>query len=139
MDEWSKDFWAMMDDVASQVERLLDDFSRDITEAVNAVTEISEVMAEQMQTAFFNEIEQYVNDLVEPVLGVCLGGLEELFDEATQPVMHTVEPLINEHPTCVGCRHYHGQSYGGQMLVCGMHPYGWDGEKCPDWQSVWMD
>jgi hypothetical protein len=35
-------------------------------------------------------------------------------------------------PACQGCRHFHGASYGGNFLVCGMHPYGWDGEKCPD-------
>jgi hypothetical protein len=21
-------------------------------------------------------------------------------------------------------------------LVCGMYPYGWDGDKCPDWEST---
>lgn len=35
---------------------------------------------------------------------------------------------------CQGCCHYHGQTYGGELLVCGMHPYGVEGEHCPDWQ-----
>jgi hypothetical protein len=43
--------------------------------------------------------------------------------------------------TCIGCGHYHGQTYGqGQQtrvrLVCGFHPYGWTaGGGCPDWQE----
>ncbi len=36
---------------------------------------------------------------------------------------------------CEGCDHYHGQTYGGNFLVCGMHPYGVQDEHCPDWQS----
>lgn len=35
---------------------------------------------------------------------------------------------------CRGCCHYHGQTYGGTRLVCGMHPYGVEEETCPDWQ-----
>ncbi|MBF2077137.1 MAG: hypothetical protein IGR76_01090 [Synechococcales cyanobacterium T60_A2020_003] len=36
---------------------------------------------------------------------------------------------------CQGCRHYHGRSYGGTMLICGMHPYGVEEETCGDWES----
>lgn len=36
---------------------------------------------------------------------------------------------------CKGCCHYHGQKYGGNLLVCGMHPYGVEEEHCPDWQE----
>lgn len=40
---------------------------------------------------------------------------------------------------CVGCQNYHGQAYGLQQarrvaLICGLHPYGWQGSlPCPDW------
>lgn len=47
--------------------------------------------------------------------------------------MGSVSPA---NPSCVGCRHYHGQAYNGVMFVCGMYPYGWEGEeKCPDRES----
>ncbi|WP_193199766.1 hypothetical protein [Nostoc sp. MG11] len=36
---------------------------------------------------------------------------------------------------CIGCDNYHGQYYGGNMLVCGIHARGWDGENCPDYQQ----
>ncbi len=40
-----------------------------------------------------------------------------------------------KHPACVGCSNYHGHSYGGNLLVCAMHPYGWKNENCPDWET----
>jgi hypothetical protein len=36
---------------------------------------------------------------------------------------------------CVGCCHYHGQIYGGNHLVCAMHPYGVESDTCSDWQA----
>jgi hypothetical protein len=41
---------------------------------------------------------------------------------------------------CRGCVHYHGIAYGQTrdsrtLLICGIHPYGWHGHICPDWQS----
>ncbi|MGF1481708.1 MAG: hypothetical protein ACFB4I_19870 [Cyanophyceae cyanobacterium] len=41
---------------------------------------------------------------------------------------------------CQGCLHYHGKAYGQSrakrtILVCGFHPYGWNGQSCPDWRE----
>jgi hypothetical protein len=41
---------------------------------------------------------------------------------------------------CQGCVHYHGIAYGytkanRAVLICGFHPYGWQGEVCPDWRG----
>lgn len=49
-------------------------------------------------------------------------------------VYHTpkIEPSDRFHPACIGCQNYHGHLYGRNLLVCGMHPYGWDDEHCPD-------
>jgi hypothetical protein len=42
------------------------------------------------------------------------------------------EPPKPQAPTiCQNCRNYHGQSYGGNFMVCGIHPYG-NGEDCSD-------
>lgn len=40
---------------------------------------------------------------------------------------------------CRGCRHYHGRSYHGNFLVCGIHPYGVETETCSDWESKSKD
>jgi len=35
--------------------------------------------------------------------------------------------------TCQGCQNYHGETYNGNRLICGIHPYGWDDDHgCPD-------
>ena len=35
--------------------------------------------------------------------------------------------------SCKHCKYYHGESYGGNVLVCGIYPYGQ--ENCPDFDS----
>jgi len=36
---------------------------------------------------------------------------------------------------CQGCCFYHGQTYNGNRLICGLHPYGAEDDYCADWQS----
>jgi len=36
---------------------------------------------------------------------------------------------------CDGCTNYHGQSYGGNKLVCAIHPTGTGGDTCGDWEG----
>jgi hypothetical protein len=46
--------------------------------------------------------------------------------------------LLEDHTpkVCQGCCHYHGHSYGGERLICAMHPYGVDQEECGDRQEA---
>ncbi|MEH2355977.1 hypothetical protein [Nostoc sp.] len=39
------------------------------------------------------------------------------------------------HFPCSCCRYYHGSSYGGVTLNCAIHPEGYEGNQCPDWQA----
>jgi hypothetical protein len=58
--------------------------------------------------------------------------LELLRQMNTQP--H--RPAAPKQPdVCQGCCHYHGKMYGGNLLVCAMHPYGADGDQCHDWEG----
>ncbi len=50
------------------------------------------------------------------------------------PLSH-VRPTAKQYPACQGCQHYHGYRYGEHLLVCAMHPYGWEDEECPDWEG----
>jgi hypothetical protein len=136
MDDWQQEFFKTLDNFAEGVERFVTDVSKEMTEVADALAQASEEIAEQFQNVLIFEADRYINDWVDAIAEVYF-GFENAVGEAAQPMLHSVEPLINDHPACVGCRHYHGQAYGGNMLVCGMHPYGWDGEKCPDWQTSW--
>lgn len=138
MESWAKEFLAMMETIVGEIEQFVTEVTKDVEEAVDAWIDASEELLEQMEAAIAPDLEQRINEFFDPLLEAYL-GFEVTMGETVQPVVNTVEPLMNDHPVCVGCRHYHGQSYNNVMLVCGMHPSGWDGEKCPDWESFWKD
>jgi hypothetical protein len=45
------------------------------------------------------------------------------------------EATADHQPACVGCRNYNGSMFGGNLLVCGFHPYGCQEGQCPDWEG----
>jgi hypothetical protein len=119
MESWQKDLFAIIEVVAQEAEQLFCEF-------IEAVEEVAA------------EIDQALTDTLEPVLEIFL-ELDETMDEVTQSIGQRGYPVLQEHPACVGCCHYHGEIYGGNLLVCGMHPYGYESDTCPDWQSTWQD
>lgn len=138
MNSWADEFLVMIQAIVDGIEQFVEDRAKELEDTVDTLLEASEELAEQIEAAIAPELEQRMNEFFDPILEAYL-GFEVLVEEAAQPMVNTVEPIINEHPACVGCRHYHGQSYNGVMLVCGMHPYGCEEEKCPDWESFWQD
>lgn len=130
MEEWQKNLFEMLDAVADEVEQFF-----------IGVTEIVDAVAEQVQTTMAVDIDQCLQELFEPIAEIYL-GLEEIVGDSDQSITYivdTVEPSPEKNPACIGCQHYHGQVYGGNLLVCAMHPYGWEEEDCPDWQSTRLD
>lgn len=138
MEDWTE----ALETIANNIEQFLDDLGKGMGEAVNGWVEFADDMAEELERAItpgLDQFDQQMTGWIEPVL-LALTGLEASIDRAVEPVSHTVEPLLNQHPICVGCRHYHGHAYNGVMLVCAMHPYGIvDGsDSCPDKEaSTW--
>ncbi len=130
MEQWQKNLFEMLETVADEVEQ----FFVGVSEIVETLFELSEEITDQVQTTIATEIDQYLNELAEPLFEV-YWELEEIVGEVEQPFPYTVEPTLEEHSACIGCHHYHGQVYGGNLLVCGMHPSGWEGENCPDWEQ----
>jgi len=128
MDEWSKSF-------LESLESLIDT----VDEVVVEVAEIIEDFSEEWQATIGAEIDKCLEDIFEPILEIYLElEYDDEIDMTNEPDMgftYPGDPTPERHPACMGCRHYHGQVYGGNLLVCGMHPYGWDGENCPDWES----
>ncbi|GAB1544350.1 hypothetical protein NUACC21_70260 [Scytonema sp. NUACC21] len=132
MEKWQKEFWEMMETVADEVER----FFLGMTEMVDTFFEIAEEITEQVQDVIATEVDQYLQELAEPILEV-YWDLEEIsIEDVVDPGFpYPVEATLQKNPACIGCRHYHGQVYSGNLLVCGMHPHGWDDENCPDWEQ----
>lgn len=131
MEKWQKDFFEMIETVADEVEH----FFQDISEIVDSVVDLSEEITEQVYNTLSTELfDQYLNDFAEPWFEV-YWDLEEFVGEAEHSFPYRVDPSSEQYSACIGCRNYHGQVYSENLLVCGMHPYGWDGENCPDWEK----
>ena len=130
MEELQKNLVEILETVANEAEQFL----LDISEALETFAVVSEEVAHELQTSISEDVERFFSQVVEPFLGLN-SQLEETFFEDEWSVSDTEDSLQTQHPACVGCRHFHGQAYGGNLLVCGMHPYGWDGDNCPDWES----
>ncbi len=128
----------MMQSLADGIGQFMDDRAKEWDAWVDEVIEATDEWFEELETAIAPDLDQAINEMLDPLLEL-LWGLEEQVEDSAHPLVNTVEPMLNNHPACVGCRHYHGQSYNDVMLVCGMHPYGWEGEQCPDWESFWTD
>jgi hypothetical protein len=123
MEEWPKSIIETLESVAC----IVDEFFLEVTEMV-------EIFADELQNTVGVEIDQYFQDMFEPIAEI-YAELEEIVGETEQSFTYPVEPTPEKHPACIGCHHYHGQVYSGNLFVCAMHPYGWDTEECPDWET----
>ncbi|OUL24798.1 MULTISPECIES: hypothetical protein [unclassified Nostoc] len=130
MDKWQKDLMDIIETVAVEVEH----FFLGMSDMVDAFLEITEEITEQVQTTIATEVDQYLHDLAEPMMEV-YWELEDVVADVDPGFPYPVEPTLEKNPACVGCTHYHGQVYGGNLLVCAMHPHGWDDNNCPDWEQ----
>lgn len=69
-------------------------------------------------------------------LGMLATGLTMLLASRIETV--ETGDLLKPRPVptpCRGCRYYHGISYNGVTLNCAIHPEGFEGNQCPDWQT----
>ncbi|NET37815.1 MAG: hypothetical protein F6K19_38395 [Cyanothece sp. SIO1E1] len=137
MEDWPKNFFQLFDVVTDEAEQFLLDVAQEAGQAVDDLIEFSDAILEQLETNIHSEIDQF-QYFLESFLET-LGGFEETIDETSSPIRNTVEPMLQQHSACIGCHHYHGQVYGGNLLVCAMHPYGPELESCSDWESTWKN
>ncbi len=130
MEPWQKDLIDIIETVADEVES----FFQGINDMVDAFFELTEEITEQVHNNIATDIDQYLQELAEPLLEV-YWELEDLVVDVDPGFPYTVEATTEHQPACIGCSNYHGQVYGGNLLVCAMHPQGWDDASCPDWEK----
>jgi len=148
--------------IAQDAEQGLEELTTHLAQASDAFLQATDDWADQVQQALEPELEEFIDDLnrtldpleaaleaqvdqvadqldqaVGPVLVTLLGQVDSWIEEISAPLNRTLDPILQDHPTCVGCRNYHGQAYGGEMLVCALYPYGPDQNPCPDHDSMW--
>ncbi len=142
MDDWLK----QLQDTLNSAARDSSDWWAEVSEEANQAAEA----LEQTSTAAFQEIQAAIEPVVNEIGDQVESSLETSFvfiearvipwlQQTTAPITHTVNPWLQHHPTCIGCKNYHGSTYGENTLVCGMHPYGPDDDSCADWESVWTE
>ncbi len=140
MDEWLKQLQTTLDEAAQTSTEWLAEFSQQADQVIERWVDGSLEVAQEIDQVIAPAIEQLGNRVDGALDGSLVFFDEQIapwLGETTAPLTHTVNPWLQNHPTCVGCRNYHGAAYGEEMLVCGMHPYGPEAETCPDWESVW--
>lgn len=147
MNPWDNNFWQWLNNVQTQLEsfsiQVNQEWQKNISELGTIINDLTEEVENSVADElhhFWENIDYLMIDLFQVFLDEELSDfdddgnldLEQLYSlfEDSKPI-----PNAQKHPACVGCRHYHGQTYNGNLLVCAMYPYGWQGEKCPDWEK----
>lgn len=138
---WLQDMEQAAQDLEKFVIESLETTVEQMAETADAVMQLPVAIVEQFEEAVLTECDRFIESIDEwlaPPIRVYTRFDVQWDDPAegwTESWYGPVEPRSDYHPACVGCRHYHGSTYGGNTLVCGMHPYGWDGTDCPDWEG----
>jgi len=110
-------------------------------EAVDEVSENISTFLEQFQLDVLGEVDSFVQDLVDVIIttrdeiDAVISEEGEGFSDEDFTSMSYHKPSVQSHPACINCANYHGQVYNGNLLVCAMHPYGFDDNNCPDWSQ----
>jgi len=135
MEEWSKSIVEAIETVVSDMDKFFTDVTEEFNEMLGELTKISEEITDEVQNKILPELDECINEFFEPIIDIYFDLDIESEGEHFDPFVTYVQPTETEQPACRGCKHYHGQVYGGNLLVCGMHPMGAEAETCPDWEG----
>lgn len=145
MEDWQKDVWKLLESTADAIDRFFQDVSQETIDVAEQVkNEIESNLAQFLHNCqdFLEVAIDFENEFFfSERLDLLFNEDEDwIFQESLEEFGLTfnpkIEPSLETHPACIGCRHYHGRVYGENLLVCGMHPYGWDDRNCPDWENI---
>lgn len=137
MEDWQKDFWIMLETVSGEVEHFFQEIGETVELVTDEISEAIETVAYEVQSNFGVEIDHYFQEIFAPFVEIYAEFDEIVFEDLLEDSEFAFNPKVEPPPNsaCVGCQHYHGRIYGGNALICAMHPYGWDDEHCPDWEE----
>jgi len=144
MDDWLKQLNQTLEQLATETEQWVE-------ATVEAVADVSDTLADEVETALSPMLTPLADELgrnlgqwiesVEPWADAAVVNLGTWVEQATTPVNQVVDPWLQNRTRCIGCRNYHGQTYGDQDFICAIHPFGPDPEQesCPDYEAVWHE
>ena len=70
MEYWSKNFFKVMGTAILEVESFFDEMAEEISEVFDEWGKFSEEIAEEISASVTTEIDDYLNDLVTPIIEV---------------------------------------------------------------------
>ena len=139
MNEEHQDWLKQIETVAEEMGQLIRETAEAVVETADLMMQIPMAMAERMEEAIATEVEHLLDEMTSwfppPSVHLSIWSSIEWQSSDLEPWLEMIEPGQAQQNACVGCRHYHGRIYDGNLLVCGMHPYGWKGDRCPDWEG----
>ncbi|MDJ1175469.1 hypothetical protein [Roseofilum capinflatum] len=134
MEDWEKDWQNLCESLTAGVEELFREVEEELGEWVGELAELTVEIAETLDDLLFSDLDAFFNEYIEPLEDSNPDSRED--EPFYHPFADVDRPSSHQPQTCVGCRHYHGQVYGGNLLVCGMHPYGPEDSFCRDWEGM---
>lgn len=144
MDDWLKQLQSEFDTATREASELLEEVAkeaaRETERAADQLIEASSSVIDEVDRVIGPAVRSWSDQLDDSLEAGFLYVDQHLtpwIAEVAMPVTHTVNPWLQNHQTCVGCRNYHGTAYGDEMMVCAMHPYGPETDSCRDWESIW--
>lgn len=148
MEDWQKEWWGKLEQTAVEVE----EFFLDLTDAAESfadeVTETVEEFVVGLQEVIGLEVDGFIQDFLDVISEdssdfevYIWEDFEDFTDFADEEFLGiSSQPATTDNnPACIDCANYHGKIYDGNLLVCAMHPYGWDDSNCPDWEGTKKD
>jgi len=142
-DEWN-DWLNDLEVAAKEVGQRMQETVDAVVETTDWMFQVPIAIAEQVEEAIATEMDQFIDEIVDwfqPPINLSIEFDSTRVDVEwhsgfVEPWLDRVEPSSHQYAACIGCKHYHGRVYNDTVLVCGMHPYGWDDPSCPDWDSA---
>ena len=141
MDDWQKEWLKQIEKTSAEFEGFLVEVEEATESFVEEVSDNISSFFEQFQSEFVDEVDGLIQELVD----VLLDSSEEIdsifredwpdFSDENFTNVSYHAPSIDSNPACINCSNYHGHSYNGNLLVCAMHPSGYEGDQCPDWET----
>jgi hypothetical protein len=137
---WQTELQDAINGFTQDVEALVDEISRDaidtIDRFVDQFVELSDDFVGDVTNRIGQEFETPIANFLDRDLEELLNSLLRPFIDLSVEDFNSPNSSMPRHRLCENCENYHGQSYGGTQLVCGMHPYGPDatqtecGDRC---------
>ena len=140
MSDWQKDLAEIWESILTGVEELNNEVEAASAEVVDLIVSAAEQIISDLES-IANEFKELNDELWQDI---DWGG-DFTFGGENDPTDWSIyyeprrEATAEHQPACVGCRNYNGSMFGGNLLVCGFHPYGWEEGQCPDWEGDEQD